>query len=188
MTPYYRELMRRPSRSLREEERRLITKMLRGKPRENELMQRLCDAHVRDMLDGGMGSLWFSNDSSETRKFGKEIAEGSFLDADGVNAVFSFINQNSEVRVISAPRTVTLDNEPAMISVTRASPIINVTPSSGNVAGGSTITYTNLGVILNVTPRISANNYVNLTVVPEVSRVFDTITRIVCATSATPSV
>ncbi|HEY2081411.1 MAG TPA: secretin N-terminal domain-containing protein [Verrucomicrobiae bacterium] len=28
----------------------------------------------------------------------------AFLDADGVNAVFSFINQNSEARVISAPR------------------------------------------------------------------------------------
>ena len=31
--------------------------------------------------------------------------------------------------------------------------------------------------ILNVTPHISANNYVNLKVTPEVSRIFDTITR-----------
>jgi len=103
----------------------------------------------------------------------------AFLDADGVAAVFAFINQNSEAKVISAPRTVTLDNEPAMISVTRASPIINVTPGTANTSGGSQITYTNLGVMLNVTPRISANNYVNLTVLPEVSRVFDTITRVV---------
>src|SRR5205823_13811302 len=41
----------------------------------------------------------------------------------------------------------------------------------------SQIQYTNLGVILNVTPRISANNYVNLKVAPEVSRVFDTVNR-----------
>jgi type II secretory pathway component GspD/PulD (secretin) len=101
----------------------------------------------------------------------------AFLDADGVAAVFSFLNKNAEAKVISAPRTVTLDNESAKIEVTRASPIINVTPGTVQVSGGSQITYTNLGIILNVTPRISANNYVNLKVVPEVSRIFDTITR-----------
>lgn len=103
----------------------------------------------------------------------------AFLDADGVNAVFSFINQNSEARVISAPRTVTLDNEPAMLSVTRATPIINVTAGTANTTGGSQITYTNLGIILHVTPRISANDFVNLSVTPEVSRVFDTVTKVV---------
>jgi len=103
----------------------------------------------------------------------------AFLDADGLNAVFSFINLNSEARVISAPRTVTLDNEPATLSVTRATPIINVTAGTANTTGGSQITYTNLGIILRVTPRISADNFVNLSVAPEVSRVFDTVTKVV---------
>jgi type II secretory pathway component GspD/PulD (secretin) len=98
-----------------------------------------------------------------------------FLTADGVSAVLSFLNKYAEAKVISTPRTVTLDNETAKIEVTRASPIINITPGTVQVAGGSQITYTNLGVILNVTPRISANNYVNLKVVPEVSRIFDTV-------------
>jgi general secretion pathway protein D len=88
-----------------------------------------------------------------------------------------FLNQNSEAKVISTPRTVTLDNETATLSVTRASPIINVTAGTANTTGGSQITYTNLGVILTVTPRISANNYINLHVIPEVSRVFDTVRR-----------
>jgi type II secretory pathway component GspD/PulD (secretin) len=100
-----------------------------------------------------------------------------FLTADGVSAVLSFLNKYAEAKVLSTPRTVTLDNEPAKIEVTRASPIINITPGTVQVSGGSQILYTNLGVILNVTPRISANNYVNLKVVPEVSRVFDTIRR-----------
>lgn len=103
----------------------------------------------------------------------------AFLDADGVNAVFSFINQNSEARVLSAPRTVTLDNQMAHIAVTRATPIINVTAGTANTTGGSQITYTNLGVIMDVTPRISANNYVDLKVIPEVSRIFDTVTKII---------
>ncbi|HWQ90474.1 MAG TPA: hypothetical protein VN673_02295, partial [Clostridia bacterium] len=101
----------------------------------------------------------------------------AFLNADGLSAVFSFLNKYAEAKVISSPRTVTLDNEPARIEVTRASPIINITPGTVQVAGGSSISYTNLGVILNVTPRISANNLVNLKVTPEVSRVFDTVRR-----------
>jgi general secretion pathway protein D len=100
-----------------------------------------------------------------------------FLTADGVRAVVSFLNKYAEAKVISTPRTVTLDNESAKIEVTRASPIINVTAGTANTTGGSQIQYTNLGVILNVTPRISANNYVNLKVVPEVSRVFDTVSK-----------
>jgi type II secretory pathway component GspD/PulD (secretin) len=101
----------------------------------------------------------------------------AFLDADGVNAVLSFLNTEAEAKVLSAPRTVTLDNEEASIEVTRASPIINVTASTVQTTGGSQTTYTNLGVKLHVTPRISADNFVNLRVVPEVSRVFDTISR-----------
>lgn len=103
----------------------------------------------------------------------------AFLDADGVSAVFSFINENSEARVLSSPRTVTLDNELARIDVTRATPIINVTAGTANTTGGSSINYTNLGVIMDVTPRITANNFVNLKVVPEVSRKFDTVTKVI---------
>ena len=106
----------------------------------------------------------------------------AFLDADGVNAVLSFLNKNAEAKVISAPRTVTLDNETAHISVTRAEPIFKNTAGTQGSPGGSEVTYTNLGVILQVTPRISANNYVNLRVVPEVSRVFNTVRKTVSST------
>jgi type II secretory pathway component GspD/PulD (secretin) len=109
----------------------------------------------------------------------------AFLNADGVSAVLSFLNRYADAKVISTPRTVTLDNEPARIEVTRASPIINITPGTVQVAGGSSIQYTNLGVILNVTPRISANNYVNLKVIPEVSRVFDTVKKLVSVGTGT---
>jgi type II secretory pathway component GspD/PulD (secretin) len=106
----------------------------------------------------------------------------AFLDADGVSAVFSFLNKNAEAKVISAPRAVTLDNETAHISVTRASPIFKNTAGTQGSPGGSEITYTNLGVILDVTPRVSANNYVNLRVIPEVSRIFDTVRKTVAST------
>ena len=95
-----------------------------------------------------------------------------FLNADGVHAVLSFLNASSDAQVVSTPRVVTLDNETATISVTRGYPVINVVASTLNVSGGSSITYSNIGTILEVTPRISANDYIWLKVVPDVSSFF----------------
>ncbi|MCX7723156.1 MAG: hypothetical protein N2379_08900 [Verrucomicrobiae bacterium] len=93
-----------------------------------------------------------------------------FLTADGLNAVLSFLNTYAESRVLSAPRTVTLDNEPTFIEVGQMYPVVNVTPGSQMYAGGSQISYTNLTLRLEVTPSISANDYVNLKVKPSVLR------------------
>ncbi len=95
----------------------------------------------------------------------------AFLNADGVSAVLSFLNTDSDTEVVATPRAVTLDNEKATLSVTRAFPIFNVTPGSANSPAGSQVVYTNLGTILEVTPRISANNTIALKVVPEVSNI-----------------
>ena len=106
----------------------------------------------------------------------------AFLNADGVSAVLSFLNTSSDAKVIATPRAVTLDNEVADLSVTRAHPIFKNTAGTQGSPGGSEVTYTNLGVLLRVTPRISANNFVNLRVSPEVSRVFTTVRKTVAST------
>jgi len=95
----------------------------------------------------------------------------AFLNADGVAAVLSFLNKDAETEVISTPRAVTLDNQTAQLSVTRAFPVFQITPGSANSPAGATIIYTNLGTILNVTPRIAADNNISLKVVPEVSNI-----------------
>ena len=106
----------------------------------------------------------------------------AFLNADGLSATLSFLNQSADSKVIATPRAVTMDNETAALSVTRAQPIFKNTAGTQGSPGGSEVTYTNLGVILNVTPRISANNYVNLLVVPEVSRVSGVARKVVAGT------
>ena len=95
----------------------------------------------------------------------------AFLNADGVSAVLSFINKDSDAQILSEPRAVTLNNEEAMLSVTRTFPIFKNTAGTQSSPGGSEVTYTNLGTILFVTPRISANDFINLKVRPEVSSV-----------------
>lgn len=92
-----------------------------------------------------------------------------FLNADGLSAVISFINSSSDAQIVSTPRLVTLDNESASISVTHLVPIFTVAAGSANNAGGSSVTYSNVGTTLTVTPRISANDNIWLKVVPEVS-------------------
>ncbi len=94
----------------------------------------------------------------------------AFLDADGVNATLSFLNTYAEVREISSPKTVTLDNERALVEVGELYPIVNVTAGTVQTSGGSQITYSNLTVRLEVTPRISANDFVNLSVTPSITK------------------
>ncbi|HVM47624.1 MAG TPA: secretin N-terminal domain-containing protein [Candidatus Acidoferrum sp.] len=102
-----------------------------------------------------------------------------FLNADGVKATLSFLNTYAETKIISAPRTVTLDNEQAVIEVGTQFPIVNTTAGTANTTGGSQITYSNLTVKLQVTPRISANDYVKLQVMPSVVRLGDLVTSVV---------
>ena len=94
-----------------------------------------------------------------------------FLNADGVSAVLSFLNKDSDTEVVATPRAVTMDNQTATLSVTRAFPIFQITPGSANSPAGAAITYTNLGTILSVTPRIAADNNISMRVVPEVSNI-----------------
>jgi len=94
----------------------------------------------------------------------------AFMNADGVSLILSFLNNNAETKILSSPRTVTLDNETAHIEVGQQYPIINVTAGTANTTGGSSISYSNLTVALDVTPRISANDFINLKVSPHAMR------------------
>jgi type II secretory pathway component GspD/PulD (secretin) len=96
----------------------------------------------------------------------------AFLNADGVSATLSFLNANYNAKIMSTPRVVTLDNETAKIEVTRQFPILSVGGGTQNSSGSSSVTYSNIGTILQVTPRISANEKIRLTVYPEVSSHF----------------
>ena len=99
-----------------------------------------------------------------------------FLTADGAHAVLSFLNATYDAQIVSTPRIVTLDNEMATIEVTRGYPIINLSGGTQQSSGSSSITYSNVGTILQVTPRISANDYIWLKVLPVVSSHFGDIT------------
>lgn len=103
-----------------------------------------------------------------------------FLNADGVQAVLSFLNASYDAQTLSKPSVVTLDNETATLEVSREFPVINVTASTAGVSSGSSqISYSNIGTTLEVTPRITANDYIWLKVIPDVSSFFATVTKVI---------
>jgi type II secretory pathway component GspD/PulD (secretin) len=124
---------------------------------------------------GGGGFSW-NTKSGTTPDIG-------FLNADGLNVVLSFLNESAEAQTMSTPRIVTLDNEEAKISVTRGYPVFSVQAGTQNTAGGSQVSYTNVGTILHVTPRIAANDYIWLRVMPEVSSFFGNFSQSVGTTA-----
>jgi type II secretory pathway component GspD/PulD (secretin) len=97
----------------------------------------------------------------------------AFMNADGLSAVVSWLNKDTDSELVATPRAVTLDNQLALLNVTRAYPVYKITPGSANSPAGAEITWTNVGVILNVTPRIAANSNISLHIIPEVSDIYD---------------
>jgi hypothetical protein len=95
----------------------------------------------------------------------------AFLNSQGVSALLSFLNQDADTRTLSTPRAVTLDNQETHLQVTRAIPIFNQSEGIGQAGvtvSSSTPSYTNVGTILVVTPRISGTN-VQMHLQPEIS-------------------
>ena len=80
-----------------------------------------------------------------------------------------------------------MDNETASIEVTRQVPIINFSGGTQNSSGSSSVTYSNVGTILEVTPRISANEKIWLRVSPTVSSKFSDETITIPGNAQNPS-
>ena len=71
-------------RKLRKEEADLIAAMVRKSPEAKAILRSLPERLVKEMKDGGMGSLRFKDVDNGERSFGKKIAEAEFVDEDGI--------------------------------------------------------------------------------------------------------
>lgn len=80
----------------------------------------------------------------------------------------------TQVKVLSSPSLVVLDNQPATLQVGDQVPIATSSAQSNQSADAptvNTIDFRNTGVILSVTPRVNANGVVSLDVEQEISHV-----------------
>jgi general secretion pathway protein D len=80
----------------------------------------------------------------------------------------------TEVKILSSPSVVVMDNKPAKLQVGDEVPIVTRTSQSVTDPDApivNNVEYKNTGVILNVLPRITANGTINLQIQQEISSV-----------------
>jgi type II secretory pathway component GspD/PulD (secretin) len=109
-------------------------------------------------------------------EFSKSLAGGAWsmptviLDAGEATVVFSFLSQDTDTELLANPRVVTTDNGKARIAIATQYPIpsfaFSEQTASLQING---FNYKDIGIILDVLPRINKNDFVTLEVTPEAS-------------------
>jgi MSHA type pilus biogenesis protein MshL len=127
-------------------------------------------------FDGTNGAIALAN--IITAPFGGFIAKAattsiSFEDGS-FDGVLEALEEQGEVRVISQPRVVTMNNQPALIKVATDEAFFTSTISQGTAGTGNIITEqarsVTVGLVLSVTPQISEDGWIMLDVTPIISR------------------
>ena len=98
---------------------------------------------------------------------------GRFSDGSVFGAILTALQEDDESRVLSLPSVLTLDNQPARLSVGQEIPITTGEAVGDNFSGGAfrTVSREEVGVILEVTPRITDGDTVTLEISQESSSV-----------------
>jgi len=99
-----------------------------------------------------------------------------------VSEVVKFLSTQGDVKSISSPRVMTLNNQPALISVGRELfyKIQSSTTASGGggavAAQGELVDSVFAGILLDITPEIDTNGYITLKINPSISDTVETVT------------
>ena len=89
------------------------------------------------------------------------------------HAIISALHQYTDVKILSNPSLVVVDNQPATLEVGDQVPVSTGTATvlSANNSVVSTVDYKNTGIILHVLPRVNSNGTVLLDIEQEISSV-----------------
>jgi len=98
-----------------------------------------------------------------------------------INEVVKFLATQGDVKAISSPRVMTLNNQPALISVGRElfykikSTSALGTGNNANTAEGEVVDSVFAGILLDITPEIGANGVITLKINPSISETIDDV-------------
>ena len=102
-----------------------------------------------------------------------------FVLANGIREVINALSDVTQLKVLSAPQLMVLDNEPARLQVGSLVPVLTQSQQSTlspNAPIVNSIDYRDTGVIMLVTPRVNSGGLVTLDISQEVSDVATTTT------------
>lgn len=110
------------------------------------------------------------------------LGTASFIAAtfskDAFNAIFRVVERDSNVRVLSAPMIVTTHNRKAMVKVVRNQPFVGSgitdVDTSTNLRT-ATEYYDDIGIILEVTPRIGPNGVIQMEIHQTIKNIVDVV-------------
>lgn len=136
------------------------------------------DTYVLGGASLGGGNIGFGADKIVTMPSGGSLGAvisdafsvgGTFY---SIQAVLSGIKDNSDVDILATPQLLTLDNEPASVEVVDNVPFTKESTTKNDLDFTTqSVDYKDVGVKLNITPRISDDGSLRLEVEQEVSRV-----------------
>jgi len=114
---------------------------------------------------------------------GLDPALSFVMDTADVSVLFELIQKQGDIKVLSAPRITTLNNQKAVVRVVREEIFYaaEVQPAiiSNGVASEAVVEYTPMvypvGVVLDVTPQVGHEHVVTLNVHPTISQIVDIV-------------
>ena len=133
-------------------------------------------------FDGTNGAITLAN--IITAPFGGFMAKAatttiSFEDGS-FDGVLQALAEQGDIRVVSQPRVVTMNNQPALIKVATDQAFFTSTIAQGTAGSGNIVTEqarsVTVGLVLSVTPQISEDGWIMLDVTPILSRLRDIVT------------
>lgn len=123
----------------------------------------------------GITDATFGDDDPQTARV--YSATGS----NDVSEIIKFLSTQGDVKTVSSPRIMTLNNQPALISVGKElfykikSTSALGTGNNANTAQGELVDSVFAGILLDITPEIGENGMITLKINPSVSDTLDTI-------------
>jgi general secretion pathway protein D len=100
---------------------------------------------------------------------------GEFIEIDGVQfpslaAIVQAYKKDKDVHLLSTPQILTTDNEEAKIYVGKNVPYQTRSAAEGGVDTYSSYEYRDVGILLKITPHISKDRFVRLSVFQEITK------------------
>ena len=126
---------------------------------------------------------------TEPKHSGAIITRGSTQ----INDVVKFLKTQGDVKSISNPKILTLNNQPALISVGNelfykitSTSILQGSTGAGSQQSGETIDSVFAGILLDITPEISEDGTITLKINPSISDTIDTVSTTTTGTRNIP--
>lgn len=107
--------------------------------------------------------------------FGESISVGG-VTFPSLGAVVQAYKRDKDIHILSTPQILTTDNEEATINVGKNVPYQTRSAAENSVETYSSYEYKDVGIILKITPHISQDRFVRLTINQEVTQLDDLAT------------